>query len=311
MKGKVLTITGFAAAALAATIATANLVPPRVFDPLETGQDKTLTMDFRNAAAQDVFEWLKKSGVDFVVETGSIPKDKRLTVSIKGRSADEAVEAVAEALGMGVTKKGRTFVLRPEAPWGLSRSDGKAFMAPQFDKDAMKAWRLYAPDMSKDWEKWSDELKDSFKDLPKTEWNEKDWETFSKGLKDSLKDVPKWKGLPDGGSFDFKEPKDLPPMTWDFKGFDGKEWNDLKGLREFKDWKGFKDFPANAMKFGDIGKLIESLTPEQLKKNKSKGYLTVDDLTSEQRKLLGSFDGDGDFTVRFDKDGKSVTIKRK
>jgi len=303
MKGKALTVTGFIAAALAATVATANLIPPKVFTPLEIDQDKNVSMDFKNADAQDVFDWLKKSGVNYVVETGSIPKGKKLTVNIKGRKIGEAVEAIAEALGMGVTKKGETYVLHPGSGWAAyTLGDGKAFSVPQLGKDGAKGWQISPRDLSQDWEKWSKEFKDSFKDLPKTEWDEKEWEKFSKELKDSLKDIPQWKEMPDGGKFTLKN---VPPMKWQFKGLDGKEF---KGLKE---WKELKDLHLPEMHFGDLGKLVESLTPEQLEKNKSKGYLTIDDLTAEQRKMLGSFDGDGDFTVKFEKDGKSVTIKRK
>jgi hypothetical protein len=69
-----------------------------------------------------------------------------------------------------------------------------------------------------------------------------------------------------------------------------------------------KEFAAHAE---SIKKLLASITPAQWELSKKQGYLKVSDLTEEQRRLFDNWPkGDGDFTMSYSIDGKSLTIKR-
>ncbi|MBX3119503.1 MAG: hypothetical protein KF784_10585 [Fimbriimonadaceae bacterium] len=58
----------------------------------------------------------------------------------------------------------------------------------------------------------------------------------------------------------------------------------------------------------EFEKLLKSLTPKQKELMKSRGHLTPEDLTPQQRELLGKLP-DGKYTLSFSKDGQTFTIK--
>ncbi|MBS1724623.1 MAG: hypothetical protein JSS66_16900 [Armatimonadetes bacterium] len=408
MRTKALAISGILVVAMAATVATGQLTMPWAV-PLSVDQDKNVTMDFTNAPAQQVLDWLKKSGVNFVVETTTIPKDKRLTVHVKSQPMDKAVAAVADALGLGMTKKGDIYTLRnggslwtseamPEGQWarmkelpGLEGKEKEELLqelgkihnfewkegqelSPQQKEELEKRMELFGEKMGEFGEKfgkgWRDGQEMSPEERAKFEkemqlFGEKMGkfgDQFGKGWRDDKKMSPEerakfekemqlfgekmgkfgedlgkelgkmpkdgwhFKELP-GGDWQLKEMpemdakmkellqkhlKDMPDMNFKFKempGFDGEKLKEeiQKSMKDIPDMKNFK---FEKGEFADIGKLVDSLTPAQLEKARSKGYLTPGDLTPEQKKMFGKI-GDGEFTVTFEKGGKSVTFKNK
>jgi hypothetical protein len=56
-------------------------------------------------------------------------------------------------------------------------------------------------------------------------------------------------------------------------------------------------------------KLMDSLSPDQRELNRRQGFLRSHDLTEGQRKMLGISSNDKGWTIKFSKDGESVTIK--
>ncbi|MER3414568.1 MAG: hypothetical protein C4340_07035 [Armatimonadota bacterium] len=57
----------------------------------------------------------------------------------------------------------------------------------------------------------------------------------------------------------------------------------------------------------DIGRLFESITDEQWRKHDQKGYLTPDDLTEEQRAMLGQ--ADGTFSITLSVNGRTLNLR--
>lgn len=64
------------------------------------------------------------------------------------------------------------------------------------------------------------------------------------------------------------------------------------------------------LKLENLKKFAASLTPEQRKLHDKQGYLTPDDLTKEQRALLG-IDGKDDVNFTYNNDKEKITIKSK
>lgn len=63
------------------------------------------------------------------------------------------------------------------------------------------------------------------------------------------------------------------------------------------------------IKMENIKKFVKSLTKEQKARAEKQGYLRPEDLTKEQRELLGVKEGDKDFDMNFNMDGDSIRIK--
>ncbi len=59
----------------------------------------------------------------------------------------------------------------------------------------------------------------------------------------------------------------------------------------------------------DFKSLAKSLTPEQREKHKKQGFLRFGDLDDAQRKLLGNLSAKGSWTVKYQVDDESLTIK--
>ncbi len=135
-----------------------------------------------------------------------------------------------------------------------------------------------------------------------------------------------------GQLFQFDNPRDLPERRFFFNDRDLEEW--LKNLPRFNDprldadvrerleelFRRFRDLPfepapkkekgfANAFSFdvGNVEKLLDSLTDEQWKKQESQGYLSLNDLTAEQRELLGN--PPSPFEMSVEVRGKRLVIK--
>ena len=71
----------------------------------------------------------------------------------------------------------------------------------------------------------------------------------------------------------------------------------------------FRSFPSSTFSLQNIEKVYESLTPEQIQKHEAQGYLLFDDLTPEQKKILGMSSGDTHWVVSIARDGKQFTLR--
>lgn len=387
MRAAVFAISALMMAALTATVAIGQMNLPWAAAPTSVEQNKTITLDFNNAPAQDVFNALRKAGVNFAAETTAIAKDKRVTVHVKNQPVDKAVEAVAGALGLSVTKNGNIYSLRPgfmvgsdafkvwkdgftpntehfyvapdgkdfkfEMPKGQWKSFGEGF---KWSGPDGKAFKFEMPEG--DWKKFGEEFKQAFP--------EGQWKSFGENMGkwgDQLhKKLEKYKGkdekdltpeekadieriveehmkaMPEMKEFKFDK---LPELELKMKGLEGHlkagPMAELR-MKELKDH--LKQLPHGELKLKEIepkvlerlhslkdiepklskikvgmegiDKLFASLTPDQLAKQDKNGYLTLEDLTAEQRKMLGDWaSGSSNIELAFTKDGKTIRIKSK
>jgi hypothetical protein len=68
-------------------------------------------------------------------------------------------------------------------------------------------------------------------------------------------------------------------------------------------------FPGHSFQGSDILDIAKNLSPAQREKNKKQGFLYWSDLTKEQQSRLGMKNWTGGWTVSYNKDGESFTLK--
>ena len=262
--------------------------------------------------APQLIEWMRKQGYKFVLESTDLPKGTRYEVNLKGAKPDDAIQAIAQALNLGWTKKGEVYVLKQG--FGIdfgSWNDGGAVLEPMPPMVDGKP----SPDWEKRMEEWSQRRRDfqfNGEKLTKEQRAE---------LEKAMQELRKELGNLDGMLPKFVDGFMLMPDGSKVKmpTFSDQDLAELKKLKEFKfvmpempempDLKDLEKFKAFSMKTDAIKALIDSLTDSQKKLMKDRGYLKPSDLTEKQRNLVGGLDSDGDLSVTFSIDGKTITIK--
>lgn len=291
MKTRAYAVTGSVVAALAATLAFGQWSIPLALAPDAQSQSKAFKVDFKNAKAGDILEWLRKQGVNFVVDTSAIPKNKTYTVHIEGKSKEQALEAIAAAMGLRASKKGDIYTLTPGFVWsdsGItewspeSAEKWKAFgdqyktWGPEFGKKFGESWKGLTPETEKELEElgkkwklgpegtfeWKQVMPDGKSDFmwigPDGKSKSLDSKEFEEMMKGHLKDMPKFefKGLKDGDQeFKWVGP-DGKVKDIDKKEFEKLMKEHLKDMPKFE-FKGLKDGEHQFKWMGPDGKLKE------------------------------------------------------
>jgi hypothetical protein len=67
---------------------------------------------------------------------------------------------------------------------------------------------------------------------------------------------------------------------------------------------------VRAVRSADLKQLMESLTADQRQTHERQGHLTFDQLTPEQRRMLGDMRGEN-WTITFTADGRTITVRSK
>lgn len=272
------------------------------------GQEKSnvalsqrVTADFKSAPLSEVLKWLSSQGLSFVVKDGTL--DGRLTIHIANQPLKDAADAIAKAMGGRWDRNGDVFTLKSGSD-GLGmlryedfKVDGtpKTFTIPNIQD--LPAFKFSFPDDNV----WSEADKKAFKDqmlkfkqsLPNLKvWTDQDGKILERDLSKMKIDEKELKAFKDKMS-EFK--LSLPDV------------DKLKRLELDLSKVGDKSF---IFKAEGIRELMKSLTKEQWEKHEKQGYLKPSDLSPDQIKMLGN-DRDGEWTLSFTIDGKSLTIKSK
>jgi hypothetical protein len=79
-----------------------------------------------------------------------------------------------------------------------------------------------------------------------------------------------------------------------------------------EEFRRFEQFGPGSPRFfrfemGNVGKLFDSITEEQWRRHAQQGYLTLDDLTPQQRAMLGN--PDGSFSMSLNINGRTLNIR--
>lgn len=299
-----------------------------------------LSVDGMTAA--QLIEWMKKQGYKFVVETTNLPGDRRFDVQLKGAKESEAIEAIAAALGLRLTKKGEIFVL----------SDGFAFLPGEalFDMknlpDGSMFREFHIPEIKGEdglfWFGGKELTKEQRAEIDKAlaEAHKAMEEAFRSGMLKALteKEVQEHlKQLKEGG-LHFKGKalteaqrkemeqhlKQLKDGSLQFRGealteAQKKELEQhLRGLKDGalkvrigEELEGVEGLKPGKLLFRTAGikAFVDSLTAKQKNLQTERGFLLISDLSEEQREMLGLKDSSAAVSLTFTIDGKTVTVK--
>ncbi len=113
----------------------------------------------------------------------------------------------------------------------------------------------------------------------------------------------------------FSIPPDMDFEKFEFdieKFFDEENLKlDMKKLFEGRGnlFERLRSFPSSTFSIQNIEKVYESLTPEQVQKHEAQGYLLFDDLTAEQKKMLGMVSNGTHWVISIARDGKQFTLR--
>lgn len=251
---------------------------------------------------------------------------------------EEVLKAVEES-GAKLTDQQKT-KLRATLAEKLAKANAHSFMvAPdgnpflfKMDEGQMKKWQLDQEKAMVELKKQMEELKKSGK-MPEGgmffmgpdgvhQWDSKEYERAMEELHKHLGE------LHGDGKFFFMGPEGAMKMDGEQHK---KAMEELKKhIEELKAKGMYKEFDHEAfkkqmeemhkqlggemkvlqLKLENIKKFVDSLTPAQKALADKQGYLRPEDLTKQQRELLG-IGSDGDTDMSFQIDGKKIVIKSK
>lgn len=298
-----------------------GLTRPAVFEPLvadlleqpqsllsqDPALDKKISVSFHGANLDDVLAWLSSQGISFVADH-SFPKPQaRLTMRIESQSLRDALLAVADVFGGVWQKQGEIYVLKARTDPPTKRSPAVPEEFGQFDSQAPKQadefekrMREWSERFAKEWkhfqvpelkllEEWVKELEERFRQGGRKEFQGGRSFVFPPG---------EWKSIDPNEFFE-----DFAELKARIEQFRSGLWPEL--VPNPKEWR--ERLPK--LRFGgDLKKLLESITPGQWKIHEDRGWLTPDDLTEDQRAMLG-FQGSGNFDITININDKKLKIK--
>jgi len=238
----------------------------------ESTLQKTISVRFKDASVNDVFDWLSNQGISFV--TTDAPKNIKINLSLKDVPLGDAIDAIGDAMGGGWIQHGSVFIFQsgmqrslfrgsrtmPELPNGLMKGDMEpfAFAEPQDGKK----WEDYAKKMQKQFGEDSPFSKEMMKQFGSSSSFSKDqqkkWQDYAKQMqkqfgpgsafqKQMLQDQKKWEQYGKDMQKQFGEGSPFQKqMQKQFKDgkFENFKWEQFKGFKPDMDF----DF-EKSMKF--------------------------------------------------------------
>ena len=229
--------------------------------------DKRVSASMNNASMDDVLEWLRRTGVNFVIEAGDPVAKARLNINVNNQPLKDVMESIANAVGGEWKKNGNVYSLRSGHGFAVAPGAPGRF----FDEGEMRAWG----------ENIAPKIREHLEGLEGMEGFEMRFEEMAPLLEKELGAM--------GPEFE-KRMLEIMPKLEELKGLE------LEGgmhLRMFDD--------------ESVDKLMKSLTQKQKELMKSRGHLTPEDLSREQKALLeklGSLRGN----LSLHKDGEKLKI---
>ncbi len=273
---------------------------------------QSVSVRFTNAKAKEVFGWLQKKNVNFVVDDSQLPANKTITLNLQNQAMEDVLEAIGSALGGRFEKRKGIYVYQS--------GEGRMLLAPMTALDStrmalprMRIETLPSRPMSPEEKKKFDASMKKFEAEMK-QFGEKMEKSFGPEFEKQFNSKEMELKLNKAFGPDFE--KRMEEFGKSFEGM-GKQFE-----LHFKDFdKDFKDLDLDLKELSKLGETIEvtvkekdvdgllkSLTPEQKKLQEDRGYLLLKDLTAAQRK---HFPGEmkGKFEISIVKDGQKLTIK--
>ncbi len=278
---------------------------------LEDQANQTVSVRFTNAKAKEVFGWLQKKNVNFVVDDSQLPANKTITLNLQNQPLEDVLEAIGTALGGRFEKRKEIYVYQSGEGLRVSPMralDSSRSILPRMRIETRPS-RPMTPEEKKRFEESMQKFESEMKRFGETmekkfgpefekQFNSKEMElklnkAFGPDFEKRMEEFGKsFEGM--GKQFELN-----------FKDFD----KDLKALDiEMQELSKLGETIDIAVKEKDVDGLLKSLTPEQKKLQADRGYLLLKDLTESQRKHFPK-DMKGKFEISIVKDGQKLTIK--
>lgn len=268
---------------------------PRLTALADYQKPARVSVKFQDAKVGEVLKWLERQGVSFVIADTKL-KDRSITLSIQDQPVDAVADAIASALGGHWERQGAIRVFREGAfSWLFEAPSVKGELIKPDGKNLLKDYQFQETPMPR-----SDGNQMKVFTLP--DQDGKTFQFFGNGF-----NTPS----PFGQrmyNFNGQVPTDPAKL----KELEQKITDELNRLHEEAKSQPKTRFEFKDPFFGprpDFDAFSKSLTDSQKDLMKSQGFLKLDDLTSEQRTLLGLQSVTGHVEVRYEKDGTTIVIK--
>lgn len=277
--------------------------------------DKRVSVNFENAHLGEILKYLSSQGFNYVVEQTERARQARFSISIKDAPLRDVLQAIADVYGGEWSKSGSVLTLvRRSAPF-----KGDAAIAPG-DLDALRTFERMIPGspFRGQLEEFAipkeqiEKIQEMFrgKGLQMFGFDEKSLDEWTRRLKEKMGGI-EFKMHPPSEEEMARIREKLERLKKGFKAEEGRTKLFLGPEFEKLEIEKLLDSPKFEFATGlNLEKLIDSLSAEQKALHEKQGHLSVDDLTVEQKKLLGSTPSQGSFTISIVINGKKLTIKR-
>lgn len=246
--------------------------------------DKHVTASLTNASMDDVLQWLRKTGVNFVIEKNDANAKAKFNINVVNKPLKDVMDAIASAAGCRWQKHGDVYSL----------SRGMAF-APEMLGD----WEHDIAPMIEEGDMQRNELFNSItpkqKELMKSRGHlmPEDLTSRQKELLKPFGDLKKSIGIKDGDrEFNLGPQGNAPSPRVRVMPPPAMPRIEAVPMPETSRWK----------------ELSASLTAEQKDLLKSQGHLFDDQLTPAQLRLV-NLPNDATFTLTIVNGANSITIK--
>lgn len=265
--------------------------------------ERRVSVRFENTPVRDVLRWMTREGINFLTTDDQLPADRRVTLNVTDRPLREVLNALGEALGGRWESRNGLYVFRRGASFGFAPRSAEELRAfgDSFQIQPGKPGELRVYGFSPDNEAMK-KLREEMRKNPRSFGPDSEaMKKLREEMKNKVRILP-----PDGNSsfyyrFGDGDVRKLNPE--EMKKFRARVETQMKELR---------DMPGVVrVRAADIAGLLKSLTPAQREKHKNQGYLTPEDLTPEQRRMLGSMGERGEFRMIVTRDGETITITTK
>ncbi len=268
--------------------------------------EKRVSVIFERASFDDVLRWLGTQGLNFAAQPDSPRPTARITLQVTDLMLRDVLDAISEVFGGTWDKKGDVYLFKVAAPRFELRGGTPSEQRPdsQPPGEMLDRLREWAEKFHQGWE--GKDLPDLFKALPKDDFLRDLQERFKGG---EWKEIPGGKMfvLPPGGDFKSINPEEFFKMNPEVKEkLESLRSHDFATRLEMREL--FDSLPRIGVGGANISKLMETITADQWATHDAKGHLTYDDLTEEQREMVG-FGSGAKVEITVSMNGKTLKIR--